>query len=62
MRIDLVIKNQVNLEVTFMNNFKIVFISISLAIVFNVGYGQFPIGQYFEPTGYTYMIWVKILA
>ena len=45
-----------------MNNFKIVFISISLAIVFNVGYGQFPIGQYFEPTGYTYMIWVKILA
>ena len=32
------------------------------ATVFNLGYGEFPSGKYFNPSGFTYMIWVKVLS
>ena len=32
------------------------------AIQFNNGYGEFPVNQYLEPTGSTYMLWIKMLA
>ena len=27
-----------------------------------MGYGEFPSGKYFNPSGFTYMIWVKVLS
>ncbi len=32
------------------------------ATQFNLGYGQFPPGNYFNPLNYTFMIWMKVLS